>query len=95
MARTYTDKANLDTKSISQVIVPGNTLPYGFDASFLEGNTLNEVIAKAKSAGSFAHFEVVDTLPNVDKADSNVIYLVASINGTGDSYDEYIVVNGA
>lgn len=62
------------------------------NAELHEGKTVAEIVALAKTENSFAHFKVVTSLPTVDAADKNVIYLMASANGTGDAYDEYIVV---
>lgn len=68
---------------------------YGIDASLLEGSTKEEIIASAISGSQTSRFEVVKALPAVKDAKENVIYLVPSVNGSGDAYDEYILVKGA
>jgi hypothetical protein len=84
--------ADLSNKNVIKLVdISGSQ--YELNSTYLDGLTLDEVIAKAIDEGKFAHFQIVTNLPAT--GESNVIYLMLSNNGEGNSYDEYIYVNRA
>jgi hypothetical protein len=52
-------------------------------------------IATAISALNAIKISIVATLPEVGSAQTNTIYFVPNSSGSGDSYDEYMLIDGA
>jgi hypothetical protein len=52
-------------------------------------------IATAIAALNAIKISIVSSLPAVANAQANTIYFVPSSGGSGDSYDEYMLINGA
>ncbi|MDR2064569.1 MAG: hypothetical protein LBP85_02495 [Prevotellaceae bacterium] len=52
-------------------------------------------IASAISALNAIKISIVATLPAVGSAQTNTIYFVPNSSGSGDSYDEYMLIDGA
>lgn len=59
----------------------------------VQNKVVKKAIADAIGGISTIKFEIVTTLPTT--GNSYTIYLMAHSHGTGDSYDEYIYINGA
>lgn len=81
-------------KIISQVNVGDGNGEYVLDAAYLNSKTADEIIAEAVVESKKSRFLVVAQIPTATNAEENVIYLVPSTNGEGDSYDEYVLVDG-
>lgn len=80
-----------------------NELPSKFsdlvnDIDLLNRTETNSIINEAISRMTHYTFEKVDELPSVENANANVIYLVRSEganNVLGDSFEEWILIDGA
>lgn len=71
------------------------TIQGKLDNIYTKGET-NSAIAAAVAGVSHLKREIVESLPEVSEADLNTIYMVPKTSGSGqNTYDEYMVLNGA
>lgn len=76
--------------------VPTKTSDLNNDSSFMSQEQTNTAITNAISGITTVRFRVVSTLPPIQGAQSNIIYLVPNEDGDDDNlYDEWIVINNA
>lgn len=72
-----------------------NLAGYGITDAYTKGET-DSAIATAVANASHLKRAIVESLPEVEEADKNTIYMVGTGAGSQDSaYEEYILINGA
>ena len=75
--------------------VPTKVSQLNNDVNFTTVEATNVAIAKAVNEVNHLKAEVVEALPTPEEAIPNIIYLLAKEGGKeGDSYDEYMFING-
>lgn len=83
---------------IKQINVGGKTYNIdSFNSDTLEGKTVNDIVTLAQMGRVTSIFEVAESLESIDPISTTTIYLIpceVNADGTIDSYDEYVYING-
>lgn len=103
-AKTYTDalkngavatnSGNISTLQSGKADKATNLSGYGITDAYTKAQT-DSAISTAIASADHLKRSIATTLPAVADADSNTIYMVPKTGTTSDSYNEYLLINGA
>lgn len=89
-----TNKSDIDTLKTGKADKATTLVGYGITDAYTKNET-DTAISTAVANADHLKREIVESLPEVEEADENTIYMVGTGTGSEDSvYEEYMIING-